>query len=94
MENIEKESIKETKKVKINYDILKKEGYKLSYGEKNQDYIDIFLVKKVDDSSNMTIHISEKRVTKRFEGSNYNNNTESLTLKEVQGIAKIISQIC
>ena len=89
----EKNAITDTRQVKIKYDLLKKEGYKLSYGEKTKDYVDIFLVKKVDDSSRMTIHISEKVVTKRFDGTNFNNNVESLTLKEVQGVAQIISQI-
>ena len=95
MQDSLKDGIIETKKLKIKYDLLKKEGYKLNYGEKTKDFIDIFFVKELEDGIRFTLHISEKRATKRiFTSSNNSDNIEALTLKEVQGIAQIISQIC
>lgn len=91
---MKEEKITNVSDMKIKYPLLKKEGYKLSYGTKTKDYIDIFFTKKVDDATNLTIFINEKKVVKRFEGANYNNNIEALTCKEILAVAEIISQIC
>lgn len=89
------EKITQVSDIKIKYPLLKKEGYKLSYGTKTEDYVDIFFTKKVDDATNLTIFINEKKVVKRFEGGNYNNNNiEALTCKEILAVAEIITQIC
>lgn len=88
------ENVKVTSKIKIDYSILKKEGYKLDYGTKTPEYVDIYFVKKLDDLTNATILINEKRVVKRIEGSNYNDRCiEALSWKEIQGINQIIKQL-
>lgn len=87
------EKITNVSNIKIKYPLLKKEGYKLSYGTKIEDYVDIFFTKKVDDATNLTIFVNEKKVVKRYEGANYN-NIEALTCKEILAVAEIISQIC
>lgn len=88
------EEVQKLKKIKVKYPILKKDGYKLEYSEKSENYLDIFLSKKVDEVISIKIHITENKIIKRIEspGSDYN-NLESFTHSEVLGIAEIISQI-
>lgn len=91
---MDKGKVMETKSLKINYSILKKEGYKLEYGSKTPEYVDVFFSKKMDDITKATIFINEKKIVKRLEGSNYdNNNFEAFTWKEIEGINQIIKQI-
>ena len=86
--------IKETKTLKIKYEILKKEGYKLEYGDKTEHYVDVYFSKKVDDVTSISIQITETKVTKRIRGTNYEDKVEALTVKEVLGITEIIKQVC
>lgn len=88
------EEVQKLKNFKVKYPILKKDGYKLEYSDKSENYLDIFLSKKVDDVISIKIHMTEKRITKRIEspGSDYN-KLESFTHSEILGIAEIISQI-
>lgn len=84
----------ETKSLKIKYDKLKKLGYKLSYGSKTENYIDISFVKVVD-SVTFTIYISEKETVKRISTSNYDNSgIEPFTNKELLAVAEIIKEVC
>lgn len=86
-----KDEVINVEKFKVKYPILKKEGYKLSYGEKTKDYVDVFLIKKIDDVISVTIHITERKVVKRYEGSDY--KVEGMTVREVLGVAEILKEL-
>ena len=92
MKEEEKVLVKST--LKIKYDKLKKAGYKLDYGSKSEEYIDIYFVKKLDENISTTISINEKTVTKRLHGGSFDNSgIEPLTCEEIIGIADILSQL-
>lgn len=83
------DKVVQRKEIKLKYPILKKEGYVLDYGSIEKGYVDVYLVKELDDATNMTIHISEKRITKRIDYD----DVKPLTWNEIKGINEILSQI-
>ena len=74
--------INKSEKLKIKYPILKKEGYKLNYADKYNEYIDIYFIKKVDEATSLTISINEKYVSKRID----NETAQGFTKNEIKGI--------